>query len=128
MSPLIRTITAAEPEVRDLALERLVGEASLPDMLEECRALEEFRRRRENLYERVRALFFLAALHRYHIPPRLPADAAGRVPHAGHAHLLERRFEEAVDAFADTLRRDGPSEAICSALAAAYRGLASTLR
>ena len=38
--------------------------------------LDRFRRASENLYERVRAIFFLAAIYRYHLPAKLPADAA----------------------------------------------------
>jgi len=45
-------------------------------LLEAIGALDGFRRTSDNLYERVRAIFFLAAIYRYHLPEKLPADAA----------------------------------------------------
>jgi hypothetical protein len=38
------------------------------DLLEECAGLDRLRRESENLYERVRALLFLSAIHRFHLP------------------------------------------------------------
>ena len=37
--------------------------------------LETYRRRAGNFYHRVRAIFFLEALHRYFLPPLFAADA-----------------------------------------------------
>jgi hypothetical protein len=123
-SRLVAVITAADVEARDQAIETICRDASLADLLAECAALEEFRRASGNLYERVRALFFLYALHRFHIPPLLQAaDAAALIPHAGYEHLLARRFEEAIETFLDAQQAAGPSDAISSALAAAYRDL-----
>ena len=48
------------------------------ELLAECQALDRFRRSSDNLYERVRALFFLYAIHRFHIPPRVSHRAARR--------------------------------------------------
>jgi len=124
ISRLVAVITATDAEARDQAIETICRDASLAGLLAECAALEEFRRTSTNLYERVRALFFLYALHRFHIPPLLTAtDAAALIPHAGYEHLLARRFEEAIETFLDAQRTDGPSDAISSALAAAYRDL-----
>ncbi len=123
MSRLIRVITAAEPEVRNQPLEALCAELPLAELLQECAALEEFRRRSDNLYERVRALFFLYAIHRFHIPQRGTGAAQGRIPFQGYVHLLERRFEEAIREFLAEQQRQGPGAALSSALAAAYRSL-----
>ena len=38
------------------------------------------RRRSQNLYDRVRALFFLSTIYRDHLPERFSKTAAGRVP------------------------------------------------
>ena len=123
-SRLVAVITAADAKARDQAIEAVCREATLADLLAECAALEEFRRTSTNLYERVRSLFFLSALHRFHIPPFLAAlNAAALIPHAGYEHLLARRFEEAIETFLDAQRTAGPSDAISSALAAAYRDL-----
>ena len=77
----------------------------LAELLAECAELDAFRRRSENLYERVRALFFLYAIHRFHLPARLAADGratrarSALIPFNGYEHLLQRRFEEAIDHF-----------------------------
>lgn len=85
--------------------------------------LESFRRETPNFYHRVRAIFFLEAIHRYFLPPHYPADGAGSIPFEGHQHTLERRFEEAIDTYLRHQREHGASDALSSALAAAYHGL-----
>jgi hypothetical protein len=123
-SPLVAIITAADPEARDRSIESVCRDATRADLLGECDALEAFRRESPNLYERVRALFFLHAIHRFHLPPLLGGpDGAALIPHAGYEHLLARRFEEAIETFLEAQRDHGPSDAISSALAAAYRDL-----
>ena len=101
----------------------------LQALLEECVELDAFRRRSGNLYERVRALFFLYAIHRFHLPAKLEVQSAerrtcGLVPFKGYEHLLQRRFEEAIGNFFSVQKTDGPSDGISSALAAAYHRLA----
>jgi len=93
------------------------------ELLETCAALDSFRRRSDNLYHRVRSLFFLSEIYRYHLPARLPADVRGRVPYDGYAYFLNRRFEEAIDTFLAVAERQQMSDAIASALAAAYHAL-----
>ncbi len=85
--------------------------------------LEAFRRETPNFYHRVRAIFFLEAIHRYFLPPHYPADGVGSIPFEGHQHTLERRFEEAIDTYLRHQREHGASDALSSALAAAYHGL-----
>ncbi|PTY08118.1 UTP--glucose-1-phosphate uridylyltransferase [Opitutaceae bacterium EW11] len=94
------------------ALERLAAE------------LEEYRQHATNFYHRVRSIFFLEALHRYFLPPHYPQDNSGTIPFAGHQHCLARRFEEAVGVFLAHQKAHGSSDALSSALAAAYHGLA----
>ncbi|MFN9369466.1 MAG: UTP--glucose-1-phosphate uridylyltransferase [Planctomycetia bacterium] len=121
-SRLVEIITATDPAARDRSIDDVCREADLGALLGECAALEEFRRGSPNLYERVRACFFLYCIHRFHVPERLAGDAA-LVPHDGYRHLLARRFEEAIETFLEAQAADGPSDAISSALAAAYRDL-----
>jgi hypothetical protein len=71
----------------------------------------------------VRALFFLAAIHRYHLPACADFPRLGRVPYDGFCHVLERRFEEALTVFAAAQVQAGPSETLSSASAAAYHAL-----
>jgi len=124
MSELASIITAADPEVRNRPLDDFCRSASIPRLLAECEDLERLRRASDNLYERVRALFFLYAIHRFHLPAKLPPAVRALIPFSGYDDLLKRRFEEAIRIFRDAQQESGPSEAISSALAAAYRGLA----
>lgn len=122
---LIRGVADAD---RNTPLERLVAELSSERLVAECAALEAFRSRSDNLYERVRALFFLYAIHRFHLPDRLAQNhakeaRASLIPYSGFEHLLNRRFEEAIAEFLAVQAAQGPSDAICSALAAAYQRL-----
>ena len=156
---LLDLITSPDPALRDRSLDDACAPASAEELLAECDALDAFRRTSPNLYERVRALFFLYAIHRFHLPARLPrgADApsadvrrtpssgereesvAGRgvrqtdadggvratqIPFHGYEHLLARRFEEAIEVFCQKQKSDGPSDALSSALAAAFHRLA----
>jgi hypothetical protein len=125
---LVQIITSREPEVRDRSLDAFCRSASLQELLAECESLEAFRRESDNLYERVRALFFLYAIHRFHIPRKpkvrsLPAPGVGLVPYDGYTHLLQRRFEEAIDIFSGVQAKEGPTDGISSALAHAYHDL-----
>jgi hypothetical protein len=124
-SRLVEIITAEALDVRNRSTEAVCRDASIEDLLAECAGLEAFRHESTNLYERVRALFFLHAIHRFHLPARLAAahGTAALIPHAGYQHLLNRRFEEAIETFLAVQAEHGPSDAISSALAAAYRDL-----
>jgi len=133
MQSLTDLITSPDPAVRNRSLDSACGPLPLDRLLDESATLDSFRRRSDNLYERVRALFFLHALHRFHLPTRLRAvsnsanskqSSGGRIPFKGYEHLLQRRFEEAIDSFLSAQAAEGPSDAICSALAAAYQRLA----
>src|SRR6476620_9897623 len=105
---LLEIITAEDAGLRDSALDAFCRGASPDALLAECARLDEFRRTCPNLYERVRALFFLYAIHRFHIPMRLPGSSRGAVPYEGYNHLLSRRFEEAIDSFLAEQSRSGP--------------------
>ncbi len=121
---LIETITGSDPAVRDRSARELVGQASLAEKVEACRELEEFRRTRENLYERVRASLFLHALYRYEIQEDQAIRGAGLIPFSGFTHLMDRRYEQAIAEFLDAMARDGPSGTVASALARAYEQVA----
>jgi hypothetical protein len=117
-------ITSEDPGVRDSSLEGFARDASAAQLLAECQDLDEFRRAEGNLYQRVRALFFLYAIHRFHLPAKLPASSRGAIPFEGYSQLLSRRFDEGIDVFLASQAADGPSDSISSALAAAYKDLA----
>ena len=123
MSELTQIITATDPEIRNRSLDAFCREASLETLLSECQALDRLRQESDNLYERVRALFFLYAIYRFHLPEKPGSQSKGFIPFDGYENLLKRRFEEAIDIFLNSLAADGPTDAIMSALAAAYHGL-----
>ncbi len=127
MADLLRLITSTDPALRNQPLEAACAGMSAAELLAECVRLDAFRRQSENLYERVRALFFLYAIHRFYLPPILESAAgtgAPRIPFSGYEHLLRRRFEEAIDHFLGVQQSAGPGPALSSALATAYHRLA----
>ena len=124
MSVLWSIITATDPEVRNRPLDEFCRQASAEQLLAEVTELERRRHTSVNLYERVRALFFLYAIHRFHLPGRPETRSRTLIPFNGYDKLLRRRYEEAIGAFLAAGGVEGPSDALCSALAAAYRGLA----
>ncbi|HEX8465579.1 MAG TPA: hypothetical protein VF627_13255 [Abditibacterium sp.] len=121
---LTEIITAPDAETRDQSLDAVCRDLSFAHLLEEAASLEAFRHQNSNLYERVRACFFLYALHRFQLPSRKELPVSGRIPFEGYGHLLERRFEEAIALFLKMQAEHGPSDTLSSALASAYHRLA----
>jgi len=126
MSRLTRIITSPDAVIRDQSLETACAGLDAAELLAEAAELDAFRRAAKNLYERVRALFFLYAIHRFYLPAKLKSHAASAnalIPFNGYEHLLQRRFEEAIEVFLKIQQAEGPSDGLCSALAAAYQRL-----
>src|SRR5437879_10844040 len=102
MAEMTGLITTAVPAVRNQSLDEVCAGISISELLRQCEALDEFRQRSENLYERVRALFFLYAIHRFHLPARLlhgskasestKQSKASRIPFSGYYLILRSRF------------------------------------
>ncbi len=124
MGKLLDILLSEDPAVRNQSLDDFAGQATFEELLDECSDLDQFRRKSENLYERVRALFFLYALHRFHIPFRKGIGDEGLIPFEAYEHMLKRRFEEAIDQFLAVQSAQGPNEGISSGLADAYHQLA----
>jgi hypothetical protein len=121
---VIDIITSSDPAVRDQAIDAWCAGKTVEELLAAIDRLDAFRRAESNLYQRVRALFFIAAIHRYHLPARDELPRLGRVPYEGFRHLLERRFEEGITVFLAAQRAAGPNETLSSALATAHHALA----
>src|SRR4051812_17320487 len=104
-------ITSPDPVIRNRSLESWTSQASPEQLLDECRDLDLFRRECSNLYERVRAVFFLYAIHRFHLPSKLPerglGPGGGLIPFHCFEQLLNRRFAEAIDSFLAAQEREG---------------------
>ena len=123
MSTLVKIITAADADTRNRSLEAFARTASAEALLRECAELDRLRRENENLYEQVRALFFLYSIHRFHLPGKAGIAARGVIPFRGYEDVLHRRFHEAIETFLHHQSQGGPNEALSSGLAAAYRQL-----
>jgi hypothetical protein len=124
MLPLIDLITSPDESVRNRSLDSACAGLPLESLLAQAAELDDFRRKSENLYQRVRALLFLHAIHRFHLPTLLTGAEPGAIPFKGYENLLERRFEEAIDVFLKYQNEHGAGDGISSALAAAYQKLA----
>jgi hypothetical protein len=124
LSRLVDIIASDKSQIRDLSLEVECQAMSLDTLLSECVQLEKFRHQSENLYEKVRALFFLYAIHRFSIPERQGVDEKSIIPYEAHEHILNRRFEEAIELLLLKQTEFGPNRGISSALAEAYKKLA----
>ncbi|MEM7797869.1 MAG: UTP--glucose-1-phosphate uridylyltransferase [Chloroflexota bacterium] len=122
-SLLSQIIVSNDPQVRDRSLDAICRGLSLAELEAECAELEALRHASDNLYERVRALFFLYAIYRFHLPTKEGVAASGKIPFEGHTHLLQRRFEEGIELFLMTQTTEGPSHGLSSALATAYHSL-----
>ena len=121
---LLELITSPNITIRNQALDAICENLTTSQLLEEAAVLDQFRRDSENLYDRVRALFFLASLHRFHLPSRSDLKPGGHIPFHGYEQLLHRRFEEALDTFLTAQHEQGPCDALSSSLTVAYHRLA----
>src|SRR5689334_512649 len=124
MSQLLPILTSTDSNIRDRSLDVECRGMSLEQLLSECQSLDEFRRQCDNLYDSVRSLFFLYAIHRFHLPTRLGGRESGHIPFGGYEHMLQRRYLEAIDIFLAQMTVDGPSVSLSSALGEAYHRLA----
>ena len=124
MSELISIIQSTDPHIKNKSLEVFCKNASLYELLDESKLLELYRKNESNLYNRVRALFFLYAIHRFYISEQPGIGTEGLIPYEAYEHLLKRRFEEAIDLLLKVQDIHGANEGISSALAEAYHQLA----
>lgn len=119
---LLERITSNDAAVRDQAFEAWAEGRGLDELMAEAERLDGFRRESGNLYDRVRALVFLSALHRFHIC--MAAQGEALTPYSAVQHIWGRRFDQAIAEILAVQRTQGPSASLSSALANAYRGLA----
>jgi len=123
MNPLIEIILSEKPEIRDQSLLSHCKGCSLETLLQSCEELEQFWKSTDNLYHRVRALFFLYAIHRFVIPGYPEARNYGPIPLIAYQHLLSRRFNEAITTFVHSDPAPRLNDTIGSGLSHAYMQL-----
>ena len=119
---LSELITSTEEGLRHHPFDHWRRGRSREELTAAAAELEHFRQRASNLYERVRALVFLSSLHRYELQPL--AAGRARIPYEAIEAIRGRRFERAIENLLRAEKDSGPSPALSSALAVAYRGLA----
>ena len=124
MSRLVDIIVSEDDVVRNESLARVCESASLTDLGEHLSALDAFWRQTDNLYHRVRALFFLSDIHRFQLAQHLSNEQPGLIPFDSYEHMLDRRFIETIDSLLKVQEQQGMSDGVSSALAHAYRDLA----
>ncbi|MEZ6124902.1 MAG: UTP--glucose-1-phosphate uridylyltransferase [Planctomycetaceae bacterium] len=124
MLDLLQVVTSHDPDVRNQSLDVLCRGLNREELFQQCCQLDDFRRQCPNLYERVRSLFFLYAIYRFHLPEKLQDRETGTIPFVGYQQLLARRFPEAIDSFLQVQSAAGPTVTLCSGLAEAYHRLA----
>lgn len=124
MNPFIETITSDKSALRERAFRQLCDSMRVDALQKSCDELENFRRKSDNLYERVRATLFLYAAHRFVLSEAKEMKETGAIPFAAVRDLHERRFEEAVARFRAARDSNGATGALMSALAESYRQLA----
>ena len=113
----------AEPEANVGRLERFAAQAPFDALCRAALDLHEFGSREgANVYQRVRALLQAHAIYRYLLPRRPELPRVGTVPRHGQDLLLRRHFAGALDVFLKSARRDGLTDPIASAIAAACYG------
>jgi hypothetical protein len=121
---LIDIVRSPDAAIRDQSVDNWCETQPFAALQEAATELETYRHSETNLYQRVRALFFLHTLHRYHLPLRPELATAGQVPYQAFQHMLDRRFEEAISTLLKAQKQHGANDTLCSALAAAYHALA----
>lgn len=120
----IETILSDEDSKRDRSLSSLCENLSLHELLDAASDLENFRHAEPSLYHKVRALFYLQAIHRYYIPEQPGFKDQSKLNYEAHELMLERRFEEAIKVLLEEMERIGANDSISSSLAKAYHNLA----
>ena len=123
VNSLIETITTKDAAKRNWPFRALCEAYEPQELLGACEELDAFRRAADNLYERVRATLFLYAAYRFVLAECPAFPEAGTIPYAGFEDLLARRFEQAINQFIATMKNEGPSSALFSALAESYHHL-----
>ena len=124
MSKLIEIIISTDPEIRNQSLDSAISGKTTAELLQECDQLEKFRTTSNNLYHKVRTLFFLYAIHRFHILTSSKIGSNAVTPFKAYEHILNRRFEEAIKILLEVQNEHGINEGLSSALADAYHKLA----
>ena len=123
-NPFVQVILSEDEAVRDQPLDTICDGLSDAALLEACAGLDAFWQEVENLYERVRALTFLYAIHRFILPKRGLCSDFHPVPEGPVNRIFSRRYEHAIRELLSSGPSSRRSDTYVSGLAEAYQGLA----
>ena len=107
---LVNVIETSDNQLRNQSLDELCKGSNVNDLLSDSAALDQLWRTTDNLYTQVRALFFLSAIHRFHLPKQFDRTrtAPGKIPFESYRQLLERRFIESIDSLLKSQQKKRP--------------------
>lgn len=123
-SPFIEAIRSNDQATRNRSLTSLCEGLGKEELLAATADLEAYRHFEDSLYHKVRALFFLQAIHRYHLPAVKGFPDQAKLNFDAHKLVLERRFEEAIKIQLHEMDTNGANDALSSELAQVYHHLA----
>ncbi len=123
MNIFIQTITSTNPEERNRSFFKMSKGLSSRELFQALRELDEFRKTTPSLYDKVRAILFLAAGFRFFLMESADTPSTGKIPYAGFEDLLSRRFEQAITTFFKEIDAHGANAALFSGLADSYHHL-----
>jgi len=121
---IIATITSPEDAVRNRSEDELLAGKDKEELLRMAEGLEFFRKHSDNLYHRVRACLFIHAIYRYYLIDRADVPKLGLISYPGIRAALNRDYDESIERFRAAMMSQGCNEALLSALAESYYGLA----
>lgn len=119
MNPFIHTIQSQDPQNRDVPFHTLCQGLSADQINDSLTELEDFRKKTENLYEKVRASIFLYAGYRFFLLDPRTIRLTGKIPMEGYKNLLERNYERALSLFHESMDLQ-TNENLISCLAETY--------
>ncbi len=114
---LIETITSKDDSLRNRSINSLLKGKSKDELLKSAGLLEEFRVSSSNLYYKVRASLFLFVIYRHYLENNREVELQGDIPFDGVQAALERDFEKALNAYAQSGKQNS---AVFSAIADSY--------
>lgn len=123
MNPFIETITSSDPVLRNRSMAELCQGVSQPELMQLFSGLDNFRKKTQNLYERVRACIFLYSGYRFFLMDAGTYPETGNIPVTGYENILKRNFEKAIYIFLSEIESHGANSSLFSCLAESYHHL-----
>jgi galactokinase/mevalonate kinase-like predicted kinase len=114
---LIDTILSSDDSLRNRSINSLLLGKNSDELLNTAKALEEFRKSSDNLYNKVRASLFLFVIYRHYLAKSRDVKLHGEIPFEGVQAAFERDFEKSLDVY---FQSGMQNSAVFSAIADSY--------